>query len=944
MTDSGPGTRPGAAFVGRVDELAVVRAEAERASEGHGRMVVVEGPAGIGKTRLVEEALRGWPGSHRQGQADPLRGRQPFGVVADALGLDLRRARFGRLLGAAAGRESVGSAGIPGLDVRVADALVTHLEDLVAQGPTALVLEDLHWADPSTLVLLHLLEGQMTGWPLLVIATHREDEWSPEVDQLRHLLGRRDGTRLRLGPLADEEVGLLARRALGSEPGPSLLAHLGGASGNPLFATEILDAVYRAGDAVRAADGTVDLPPGSFPASLALLVRSRLRLLPRDTFEVLALAAVFGSRFAVDHLCRLADLTTAAAAHRLRPALEAGVLVEAGDDLAFRHDVVRDALYLDVAVPLRRRLHLDAAHVLAAASAPPEQVAEHLLRGAAGRNPGTIRLMVEVATGLVGRAPSVAADVLQRAIELATDRATRQRLVVLRANALWRAGRLPEAEAAARAVLVERPDPTAQLCLVQVLLVQTRLAEAQVASREGLAATDLSEVVRARLLAWAAFAGMYSGQVGEALDMAEEASSVAKGTGDTFTQVVVCAARAALAHVQGRFGEAIEAARYGLWLERDPSGDDPHLPLELLVAAFLLDAGRLAECRDVIGAALADCAERGSRWELAHCHGVAALAHFLAGWWDEAVAELDSAAAVSNDLGTRGYTLAGLAVVARIALHRGDPTSARAALTTAGGDLSERGPEPRMDWVSLAWAFVLDTEGAPVAAMEAAWQAWHMCSVAGVVSEFAVIGPDVVRFCLAGGDRSRAEEVADALGRLDGTGAPVVDAAMLRSRGLLEGNPGLLIEARDRYAAQGRSFEGARSGEEAGTLLADLGGAADARAVFTEALAGYQRMAATHDAGRVAAALRRLGVRRHGPRSSPRPKHGWEALTAAEAAVAALVAEGLSNPQIGDRLFVSRHTVHTHMSRILAKLGLASRVELAREAALRPSSEGTPPR
>ncbi|HEV3496416.1 MAG TPA: LuxR C-terminal-related transcriptional regulator, partial [Actinomycetes bacterium] len=110
---------------------------------------------------------------------------------------------------------------------------------------------------------------------------------------------------------------------------------------------------------------------------------------------------------------------------------------------------------------------------------------------------------------------------------------------------------------------------------------------------------------------------------------------------------------------------------------------------------------------------------------------------------------------------------------------------------------------------------------------------------------------------------------------------------------------------------------------------------AEAAPLFEEALALYERLQAARDTARTEAGLRLVGRRRgrRGPRG--RPRSGWGSLTPTEAKVAELVAEGLSNPQIAERLFVSRHTIHTHVSHVLAKLGLGSRVELAAAATRR---------
>jgi DNA-binding CsgD family transcriptional regulator len=243
------------------------------------------------------------------------------------------------------------------------------------------------------------------------------------------------------------------------------------------------------------------------------------------------------------------------------------------------------------------------------------------------------------------------------------------------------------------------------------------------------------------------------------------------------------------------------------------------------------------------------------------------------------------------------------------------------------------GPQHRRDWVPWVRSLVAEASGNPDEALDLIWDALQQCAGAGIASGFALLGRDAVRLCLRAGDRARAESAAAALDELVlRAGVPVVAAAALRCRGLIGGDPTALVEASRTYEEAGRRFDAAQAAEEAGTLLAERGEAGDARAGLDEALRHYSALRAGYDLGRVEARLRELGVRRGRQGSRGRPRHGWAALTDTEGSVVALVAEGLSNPQIAERLFPSRHTVHTHMSHLFAKLGVTSRVELATEA------------
>jgi DNA-binding CsgD family transcriptional regulator len=145
----------------------------------------------------------------------------------------------------------------------------------------------------------------------------------------------------------------------------------------------------------------------------------------------------------------------------------------------------------------------------------------------------------------------------------------------------------------------------------------------------------------------------------------------------------------------------------------------------------------------------------------------------------------------------------------------------------------------------------------------------------------------------------------------------------------------MLLQATAAYRTGPRPLERALTCEDAAWALGSVGRVSEARPLLEEATGLYERLGASWDLARAAARMRDLGVRsgRRGPRK--RPRSGWDSLTATELMVVRLVAEGLSNPEIADRMFISRGTVHTHVSHILAKLELTSRVGLATEASRR---------
>jgi DNA-binding CsgD family transcriptional regulator len=161
----------------------------------------------------------------------------------------------------------------------------------------------------------------------------------------------------------------------------------------------------------------------------------------------------------------------------------------------------------------------------------------------------------------------------------------------------------------------------------------------------------------------------------------------------------------------------------------------------------------------------------------------------------------------------------------------------------------------------------------------------------------------------------------------------------LHCQGLVEDDPEILQAAADAHARGSRPLETALACEDAGSAFARQGHAERARPLLDQAVRSYERLGAARDLARAEATLREAGIRRgrRGPRS--RPQFGWPSLTPTEHTVADLVAEGLSNPQIGERLYISHRTVQTHLAHIFAKLGISARAQLAAEVTRRRRDE-----
>lgn len=221
-------------------------------------------------------------------------------------------------------------------------------------------------------------------------------------------------------------------------------------------------------------------------------------------------------------------------------------------------------------------------------------------------------------------------------------------------------------------------------------------------------------------------------------------------------------------------------------------------------------------------------------------------------------------------------------------------------------------------------------DGDQAAAFGLLYAAWEQCVAGNREYCGHYLLPDLAALAAPLGEREAARR---AVAQLERYGADRHGPALHRSAAfaaaILDGDATGLLAVADRYGTTGRPLLEAQAREHAAEALAMAGRDREARVQLDAAQDRYARLNASWDAARADARLRARGIRRgvHGPRR--RPKAGWDALTGTEQTVAMLLAEGLSNPDIAGRMFISRRTVQFHVSNILAKLGLASRVELA---------------
>ena len=454
---------------GRAAEISVLGEALDRVASGRHAVVLLEGEAGIGKTRLLDAALGNARGRGMQvvaSRAEELERTRPFGLVADALGCarrspDPRRAAIAGLLAAGGGVEHnpITVTSDPGLRFRAVDAFADLAEELALPGPLVIGVDDLQWADASSLMTLGALSRRVEYLPVGLIACFRPSPRPPDLDRLAAALAAAGAQHLVLGGLSEQAVTELVAEAVAAVPGPGLLAGLAGAAGNPLFVTELLAALAQEG-VIETAGGRADVAEMILPPTLRLTTLRRLSFLPGDTLQTLQAASILGSSFTVTDLSVTMARSALELSRMLAEGIRGRVLADDGDRLRFRHDLIRDAIYEDLPLSVRRGLHREAGQRLARTGAPSSQVAEHLARGAGFGDTEAIEWLTRAAREAAATSPDVAADLMERAAGLLPSADPgRDELIAERASSLMLAGRIADAEAACRLVLGRNHAP-----------------------------------------------------------------------------------------------------------------------------------------------------------------------------------------------------------------------------------------------------------------------------------------------------------------------------------------------------------------------------------------------------------------------------------------------------------------------------------------------------
>jgi DNA-binding CsgD family transcriptional regulator len=866
-----------------------------------GISIVVEGAPGIGKTFLARGILESIPPGEakvvllagEQGRRnDPFAGAGP--LLAD-----------------------VPSAEDPG------EAAFDRVDQLCADGPAVLYVDDAHNLDAATLTLIRRLVWASRSLPLAVLVTTRSD---PSREPLTMLIGQAR-VRLWLPPMGPMMVERLVHDRTGRWPGPLLRRILAMAAGNPLFVAELLRAYQTAG---ALAESGPDVIEARFEldlhgTGLDQVIQAQLAQLDRPTRDVLAAMAVWATDIGAGDLARLLADPDGAVDEPLQRAVSSGLVRrDPGGTVGFSHDLFREVTYGELPEAERRAAHRRAAEVLAADGYRPSVIADHLLRAAGtGSDPELVTALHDAVAATRGYAPEVTADLLDDVAAIGAD--VPEQLLLAHADALFYRGRGQAAEMLIRARIRTVADP-AVAAQLQVILIRSLFNRADItaaleviertAAITGLPAATVRQLEATR--AWLLV------QAGQGLPAAELDAMMARyaAAGDKDAQANLLTSVACTAFLTGRPDLALEHMRAREELLTDADGFRLRSSTLSLPAMFELAGSGPAAARAALDRARRLSLERQAPWVDPFLGSAAGGIAFAAGDWDDAVAELDSALERAEETGT-GWTSLPVGFRSYIDAHRGRTGLARERLESfRHRGLPRQFGHDRPGWAELA---VLEAEGAIREAGTLARTLWAAAR-AYPGQWVADLAPDVTRVALAGMDHRLAGQIGDDAPTL----CPPGVARLVG--GVLDADPDAIEETAAEFAGAGRLTAEAFAREELACAAAAAGDRDRAAAALDAALARYQLMGAVPDRDRALARTRALGIRRGSREAHREADFGWESLTATENRIATLVCDGLTNREIGTRLFVSPRTVQTHVSHILQKTGLRSRVEIARFA------------
>jgi DNA-binding CsgD family transcriptional regulator/tetratricopeptide (TPR) repeat protein len=917
---------------GRDAELSAIGEQIAVARSGRGSVTLISGTAGSGKSRLLEESVR---------TAGRISIRAGVGVAEPGDRLvplnSLMAALFGGripLLAASLLPESPS-----GSEQRY--WLIQELESVLGEaartGPLLVCIDDLQWADAGTAAALDALSVRLAGSPIAWIGAFRPDV-SGAVRETISRLVLAGAVRLDLGQLADSAVAEMITDHVGGVADTGLMELADSARGTPFWLTELLLGVVEEG-LITVEAGTATVRKARLPARVREPMRERLGRMSPMARRTATVASVLGRRFSYRSLAGMFDVEASALLEPVDDLLRADLLREDGDYMSFRHDILREAVLDSIPPAARAALQRQGVDVRLAAGASAVEVAEQLAVSAEPGDSAAIDILTNAARTIGAVDPNGAAELSRRALELTPPNDERRGpLVAATALLLHAAGRIEDGRAFVETALADLlPVPQESAVLLSTAGMFSLSADARAAAgRRALSLPGLGPVDSARHYVRLIHNLIDAGRPIEAQRLIGEFGAELRASADPAITLPLSLVEGALDYAAENFDSALRQLD-SIVRKGASAGEDGLLHITQLWRSELLAVtDRYDEAFAATAAGIHAARRDAQAWAMRFWEQMRGRHLVQVGRLQDAIAVLqvifrpeEARPASSAD---HAWALGALA---QAALHTGDY---RLMDTCAGiaTDMLGRGtPEVRRH---AAWLLAQQAMGAgharPAHGLLLGLGLYPDEALLPVFPLDAMHAPQLVRIALAVGDLALAKfavATADRRLRLN-PGIASLRAAAAHSHGLSDRDRDALANAISELESGPRRPALASALEDAGVLAREQGRTDDAIVLLGKALEVTVKTGATWDATRLRSRLRALGVRRRvvaGVRASA----GWESLSRSEGNVVVLVTRGMTNREVAEQLFISPHTVNSHLRHIFTKLDIQSRVELTRIAA-----------
>lgn len=884
-------------------------------THGRGGVLVLEGEPGIGKSAAfsaIAEQAAAMQFTCGVSKADQIGRISPAAPLLLAL-------RSGS-------RPLLTAAELAGLASRTAEPLLLleHVTGLLEfrsdESPLLIGIDDTQWSDPVSRFVLRALPSRLAESAILWLFTSRSsgEGLADDLKQSSFAGSRIDVVEL--GPLSAADIAAMAQDRLNHPPSARLSRMLDGVGGNPFFATQIVEGVVRA--------GTADDP--DIPTEFVIGVHRRLGELDPATAELMTVAAVFGQALAAeDAQALLPEYPAGQITRSLGEALRSGLLEhDRPGRLAFRHDLIREAIYADLTERTRRALHQRCARYLRDVAGDPLTIAAHARAGISPGDEATAALLADAASQAAAAMPEAASELILAAFHsVRPGQDTWLTLGQQCVELLSLVQRCAEAIDVADVLLAhlddDEPAGRIEIAVARALWLAGHWQASVDRSSRALARPDVSPVLRARLAAVRALALSRVEPAAGAGPVAEDALRDADRLDDDGARLLAWHALAEVARNRADHEGSLQHYR----ALRAASGPT-------FIAQEIQGLQHLDRFHD------AEVMLRKARRDMGIDKGMIFVSLIYSQiWWDYSLARLDEAEAGAQALLSlaleRGSYTCGIeaaSLLSLVALQRGDVAGARQSLTRGFG---AAGPEEerRVPSLLLVRGWVTAAEGDAGEAVSLLsplvfagrqerdpwpWKAgWlRMLAQLGMTAGAGGFTEEVVALAEIGAQRN--------------PDVPSLAGTALQLRGTTRRDLELLDRAAGVLARSPRPLLRAGGYEDLGFELVARDRRQEGAALLDRSWDIYREVGATGPMMALQDRMRKAGFRRAQWQSAqPRPESGWPSLTQAETRVARLIRSGHTNKAASEALGISVNTTGTHLRSVFAKLGVRSRVQLS---------------